>query len=322
MKNIPKPNINKAFERAEAMQDPEFSCYHKIVGYDKEERQNKSSTINNKRDKFHNKLVPNSISRVNTFMDKVGVDINDTIFAGGDQGDMFFEKKDRGYVNSSNTRLIPKQHEQANFEELITSAQIRNYYPLFSGNTRDGLKYMQNNGGTKIELRESQLFAGIENLTNEQFHQIVFGEQYLRRNMFGENDSVEMQQKLEHAIVEGTVELFKQITFIHNDEFDANKTYKKEVSFMVHLAENVAEILGRPGYPNYKLALKFMVTWAYKGGENSRFVELCKRIKTTYFPKGFDIYSVDSDQMRRLEYLMANNKYDFNKVKKLAEGLN
>jgi hypothetical protein len=320
MQNTPKPNLKKAFEKAMDMQDPEYAGYHRLVGAEKKYQQRRSSVINYRRDKFHEELVPESISLINNFMDDMGVNINDTVFAGSDNSNVHYTKNNERYINSSTTRLIPNRHADINFANPNFAAQIRSYNTRYRGDKVDGIKYLENEGGAMISVRESEFGRGIEHLTHEQFHQVVFGEQVHRNNLFGEEGNTELNRKLEHTIVEGTVELFKQITFIRNDKYDFNKTYINEVSLMVHLLENVSEILGRPGYPNYKLALKYMIVWSYKGGTNSRFVNLCKKIKTRYFPKGFDIYSVDSDQVKRQEQLLADNIYDFKKVKAIAKG--
>lgn len=129
----------------------------------------------------------------------------------------------------------------------------------------------------------------------------------MRNYLFEESDSKEDQNKLTKILTEGSVELCKQLTLTYYGEPNYAKSYPNEVALVFHLLKNVAEKLGKMGSPNWKLAIKIFLNWGYKGGTGHQFVELCKKVRTRHFPAGFDVYSVNKFQMKRLEEFLKSN---------------
>ena len=315
MKNIPKQNpklnIDEAYKLTKLMQNPSIvgQIRREIVKESKTENAQNIAAINSNREAFYEEILPKAIKLVNDFMSEMGCDIDDTVFKGGVPEGLedIYPSKDNGFVNRANVAVIPGKYRYSNFNvnDKKNIAKILGYGVWIDGDTESGAKFFTHYHGEVIKLQAR--FVSLPDIIHEYYHQPFFPGQTLRNYLFEESDSLEDQKKLTKILTEGSVELCKQLTLGYYGEPDYAKNYPGEVALIFHLLKNVAEKLGKMGSPNWKLAIKIFLNWGYKGGTGHQFVELCKKVKTHHFPAGFDVYSVNKFQMKRLEEFLKSN---------------
>lgn len=324
--DVHKATPTKANHQAENQWDSVLhmqrdSTSHRVHGILTRQQQNNTISISNKRDEFFNKTIPNSIQSVNNFLTDIGVDSEDTVFAGGHDLNIDFPQRKHKFLNEFSARLIPNKHSDLNFDSEDDYGNHLLKRGVSSSNDDFGNDYIKLTMGSLINIRESIAKPRIEEvIIHEIFHNFFVG-----MNMFETNHMSSSLLRRDHQLravfSEGLTELFKQINRRYYNESNYFKYYSNEVSLMHHLLTNVAIGLGSAEQPKFRNALKHMAVWGSRGGYKSIFVQLCRGIITEYFPEGFDIYSVDPVQMQRMNDFFDQNNLSNPNISPIVEHL-
>jgi hypothetical protein len=73
--------------------------------------------------------------------------------------------------------------------------------------------------------------------------------------------------------------------------------------------------------PNYTKAVTEWIKWSISVGTELEFAKKCKT-KSRYFPKGFDLYSVEDTQAKNLQNFLQTNSNKNPKLDKIINHLN
>lgn len=241
--------------------------------------------INKSREVFF-ETPKKAIKMINQFLSEMGIDMRDEFWQG---------RKD-GFLFEATNKLVFGKYDT--LEKNCGATIYRNDTGKYSGNTENGLTSLTFDHPLVIKTKESKYDTiYLPMLMHEYYHMIAYGEDGNRKHFIGKDDP------LKTFLIEGSVELLKQLTLGYFEEFDNIKTYPNEVAFMSSLLDSVAIKLG-----NYKLATKLMVDWLSRGGIERPFVKICQKIKNENLPNGFDLYSVDEPNLRLVRGFEDQNK--------------
>lgn len=324
----PTIKINDAFERANLMQETPVA--HTVVGIDNSLKTRKAFDTIRNRNEFFKNTVPESMKLVNSFLNTIGINLGDSIFSGGvdPASGEFYEKRDTSYLSKPEViKLSPEKYANLNMPKNWKGS-FATYFHKIGKSENEGTQYLNYKMGSKIELRQDATHKN-EVVIHELLHQIFRGSgfcfSYLVNNKENQLQLKEKEISLLTSIFdEGMVELCKDMICIFFNKPTWDKSYANEVNFIFHLVQNIASQIYGGDKNGSSKALKEMIEWGTTGGYDKNFVRNCKKISTSDFPNGFDIYNYNESQINILKlFMLKNNKSpdlkDF--VKKLKSEL-
>lgn len=221
-------------EQNEAIRENFGLGYFRRVNKNKSQHNNlvnyaKIKEIQQKRDQFFAEL-PKVRDRINNFLLNV-IKLNPDL--------PIWQGRDK-FLTKSNYRFVPNKYVASNFESNNHKGKISNGRTNGYGELDTGFEYYKSDW-EEIKMQWNTDFENIiPNLTHEEYHKIFFGEQAMRNLIIG-NENIQKQNQMTTFLMEGTVELLKQL----NLEFDSipdNKGYPNEIAFIKYLVANCFKI--------------------------------------------------------------------------------